>query len=162
MTMKRKSIPSQLLLSNFFAYFFPNISIFISIVCLHMHEKNSERKVSKQSGAASSVLALFFQSSSCLCPRMSIPSFQCHIQQRYVAATLMMLMHETPLETNMASAGQTASETSSCDCLQFALRTSDTDLGVSYHRRMRVQLVVLLLPRGRWKLDESLMKLERK
>ena len=75
MTMKRKSIPSQLLLSNFFAYFFPNISIFISIVCLHMHEKNSERKVSKQSGAASSVLALFFQSSSCLCPRVSIPSF---------------------------------------------------------------------------------------
>ena len=44
MTMKRKSIPSQLLLSNFFAYFFPNIAIFISIVCLHIHEKKQRKK----------------------------------------------------------------------------------------------------------------------
>ena len=59
---------------QFLSAFFGKISIFISIVYLHMHQKDRARKLSKQSGAAFSVLALFFQSSSC-CPGMSMPSF---------------------------------------------------------------------------------------
>ena len=41
---EEKVNPLSTLLSNFFAYFFPNISIFISIVCLHMHEKKQRKK----------------------------------------------------------------------------------------------------------------------
>jgi hypothetical protein len=98
---------------------------------------DNEEKVNPLSTFAQQFLCVFFSKYF----HLYFNSLLAHArkkQRKKGVQTIWCCFFSTSLETNMASAGKTASETSSCDCLQFALSTSDTDLGVSYHRRMRV------------------------